>query len=64
MNRSKQRAVEIFHQLNSRLRSGDEKSQSKIRDEVGDDQKKKKKRNEDSPPDNQTSSTAITMCSI
>ena len=58
MKRSKQRAVEIFHQLNSRLKSGDEKSQSEVRDEVGDDdQKKKKKRDKDSPPDNQTSST-------
>ena len=61
MNRSKQRAVEIFHQLNSRLRSADEKSQLEVRDEVGDDQKKMKKRDKDSPPDNQTSSTTITV---
>ena len=61
MKRSKQRAVEIFHQLNSRLKSGDEKSQSEVRDEVGDDDQKKKKRDKDSPPDNQTSSTTITV---
>ena len=61
MNRSKQKAVEIFHQLNRRLESADEKSQSEVRDEVGDDDHDQKKRDEDNPPDNQTSSTTITV---
>ena len=41
MNRSKQKVVEIFHQLNSRLKSADEKNESEVRDEVGDDDQKK-----------------------
>ena len=59
MNRSKQTVVEIFHQLNSRLKSADEKNQSEVKGQVGEDAQKK--RDEDGPPDNQTSSITITV---
>ena len=60
MNHSKQKVANIFHQLDRRLKSADEKSKSEVRDEMGEDAQKK--RNEvDSHPDNKTSSTTITV---
>ena len=40
VNRSKQRAREIFHQLDSRLRSADEKSISGVKGQMGEDTQK------------------------
>ena len=40
VKRSKQRAIEIFHQLESRLKSADEKSESGVKDQMGEDTQK------------------------
>ena len=56
MNRSKQRVSKIFHQLNRRLKSTDEKSQSEVKGQVGEDAQKK---TDEDRLDNQISSTTI-----
>ena len=40
MKRSKQRAVEIFHQLESRLKSADEKIESGVKGQMAEDTQK------------------------
>ena len=59
MNHSKQKAAKIFHQLDRRLKSADDKSHLEVKDQVGEDAQKKK-RDDDSHYD-QTSSTNITV---
>ena len=63
VNRSQQRAVEIFSQLDRRLKSVDEKSQLGVKGQVGDGAQKwqKKRKDEDKPPNNETSCTTVTL---